>query len=70
MTAPAICDVCHKEIDGNDYRLAGYDRATWRSLITHLGRGCWDRREELRAPGVQIVGKPDPAQPMMVQFVA
>jgi hypothetical protein len=67
---PAICPICHEEIDGNDYRCAAFDRANWRTLVVHYPAPCWDRRAELAAPGVQVVGVPDPKAVPLVQFFA
>lgn len=66
----AVCPICHEVLDPHRYRLAAYDQTTWKSPMVCYPAPCWDNREQLRAPGVQVVGKPDPQQPMMVQFVA
>ncbi len=63
----AICPICKQTLDPHHYRVAAHDG--WNAVKVCYPAPCWDRREELRAPGVQVVGVPDPGQPMMVQFV-
>ena len=64
----AICPICKQPIDPGRYRVAAHK--LWDTIAVCYPAPCWDNREQLRAPGVQVVGKPDPAQVPLVQFYA
>jgi len=57
--AEILCPVCGEPIKGAEYKCAGIDRSSWKTIIVH--RNCWERRHELEGPGVAIVQDPEPA---------